>query len=50
MSMYPTQALYFYECIKKNIKPDLDIHDGLATQKVLDAAFESSETCKNVII
>ena len=50
MAMYPNQAKYFVECIKKGIQPMNDIGDVINTQKVIDAAFESSATGKLISI
>ena len=46
LQMYPNQAKYFIDCIKNNQKPNLDLYDGLKTQKVIDGAFQSSLTGK----
>ena len=48
--MYPLQAKHFYDCIYGNQKPLIDIKDAIQTQKVIDAAFKSSETEKFIKI
>ena len=42
MSMYPNQASHFIDCIKNDKKPFININDGMKTQRVIDATFESS--------
>jgi len=50
MSMYPKQAKYFYDCVIKKKKCINNIEEALKTQKVIDAAFKSNITKKNVRI
>ena len=50
LNMYPLQAKHFYDCIYGNQKPLIDIKDAIQTQKVIDAAFKSSETEKFIKI
>ena len=50
LNMYPIQAKHFYDCIYGNQKPLIDIKDAIQTQKVIDAAFKSSETEKFIKI
>ena len=42
LSMYPIQAKHFYDSIYNNKDQEIDISDGLKTQKIIDAAFKSS--------
>ena len=42
----PTCSEYFIDCIRNNISPMIDIEDALKTQKIIDAAFESSHSKK----
>ena len=48
LQMYPNQAKYFIDCIKNNKKPTVDLYDGIKTQRVIDGAFQSSQTGKLV--
>ena len=50
MSMYPNQAKYFYNCIIENIDSNINISDAIKTQRILDAAFESSDKEKHIVI
>ena len=50
MSMYPNQAKYFYNCITENIDSNINISDAIKTQRILDAAFESSDKEKHIVI
>ena len=46
LRMYKDQANYFLNCIIKKRKADVDITDGLKTQKIIDLAFLSSKKGK----
>tara|TARA_Y100001970_G_scaffold294342_1_gene451063 strand:+ start:9533 stop:10543 length:1011 start_codon:yes stop_codon:yes gene_type:complete len=46
LKMYKDQANYFLNCIIKKRKADVDIIDGLKTQKIIDLAFLSSKKRK----
>ena len=50
IKMYQNQAKHFYDCIYNNKKSMIDIKDAILTQKVIDAAFKSSETEKFIKI
>jgi len=50
MAMYPNQAKYFAECIINSNKPMNNIGEVINTQKVIDAAFKSSETGRLISI
>jgi predicted dehydrogenase len=50
MAMYPNQAKHFVECIENGTQPIIDIGDAIKTQKVIDAAFKSSETGRLIYI
>ena len=39
MDMYSIQAKFFYDLLKKEKKTNLDIIDGLRTQKIINASF-----------
>ena len=44
--MYKDQANYFLNCVVNKKKADVDILDGLKTQKIIDTAFQSSKKRK----
>ena len=46
LSMYQTQAQHFIKCVRGEAKSIIDIEDALKTQKVVDAAFASSDSGK----
>ena len=46
LDMYPNQASYFIDCIKRELEPSTNLIDAIETQKVIDASFKSSETGK----
>lgn len=46
LRMYRDQAKYFLNCVIKKRKPEIDITDGLKTQKIIDLAFLSSKKKK----
>jgi len=48
--MYRDQCNYFLNCIINKKKADVDILDGLKTQKIIDASFLSSKIKKMVIV
>jgi predicted dehydrogenase len=49
-SLYDTQLKYFIECIEKKQIPSPGGLEGLMNMKVVDAAYESSQTGKVVKI
>jgi predicted dehydrogenase len=50
MAMYPNQAKYFVESIKNGSTIMNSIGDAINTQKVIDGAFESNNTCRLISI
>ena len=48
MSMYPSQAKYFYNCLIKQKNTINNIKEALKTQQIIDAGFRSSERQKVV--
>ena len=46
VKMYKDQANYFLNCVVNKKKADVDILDGLKTQKIIDTAFQSSKKRK----
>lgn len=44
LQMYPNQAEYFVNCIKKKETPMNTIDEAIETQRVIDAAFKSSKS------
>jgi len=50
MNMYPAQAKFFYDLLKKRKEKSTDIADSINTQKVIDASFLSSKLKKIVKI
>jgi len=49
-SLYDTQLKYFVECIEKNQTPNPGGFEGWTNMKVMDAAYQSSQTRKVVEI
>jgi len=49
-SLYDSQLKYFVECIEKNQKPTPGGLEGWANMKVVDAAYQSSQTRKVIEI
>ena len=49
-SLYDSQLKYFVECIEKNQKPNPGGLEGWANMKVVDAAYQSSQTRKVIEI
>ena len=49
-SLYDSQLKYFVECIEKNQKPNRGGLEGWVNMKVVDAAYQSSQTRKVVEI
>lgn len=43
-SIYDRQLEYFVDCIIKRITPSPGLKEGLAVLKIVDAAYESSES------
>ena len=43
LKMYLEQAKYFLNCISKKNKAEVDILDGIKTQKIIDLSFSSSK-------
>ena len=50
MDMYPIQAKFFCDLLKKRQKATVDIIDGLKTQKIINASFLSNKIRKTVKI
>ena len=50
MDMYPIQAKFFCDLLKKRKKATVDIIDGLKTQKIINASFLSNKIRKTVKI
>ena len=50
MDMYSIQAKFFYDLLKKRKKTNLDIIDGLRTQKIINASFLSNKTGRTIKI
>ena len=48
--MYDKQAEHFIKCISKEETSEIDLNDAIKTQKVIDAAFKSSESGKLISI
>lgn len=43
-SMYDAQLAYFVDCLRRNLPPRPDAHDGWINQRLLDAAYQSART------
>ena len=50
MSMYPSQAKYFYNCLIKRKKTINNINEAIKTQQIIDASFKSNKKEKVVKI
>ena len=50
LKMYDKQAEHFIKCISKEETSEIDLNDAIKTQKVIDAAFKSSESGKLISI
>jgi predicted dehydrogenase len=50
LAMYPRETQHFIDCVDGKARPSIDLRDGIKTQQVLDAAFESSASGRFVSI